>query len=84
MVKIDEESYGFLLDEFTEERMDSRCNWLYDLMAGYLRSEGIQDKVLISQNILNHVIIDYYVDVYRLKGFQNIEKIHESKIYAYT
>jgi hypothetical protein len=43
-----------------------------------------EKRVCISEDILNHVIIDYFVDIYRLKQFQDIEKTHDSKIYAYT
>ncbi len=77
------ETYDFIIDYFTEEKISSRYAWVYNLMQDYIESEKIQDKVHISEDILNHVIIDYYVDVYRLKEFQNIEMTHDSKIYAY-
>lgn len=77
------DTYGFIVDYFTEEKIQSRYAWLYNLMQTYLEAEKIQDKVYISEDILNHVIIDYFVDIYRLKEFQNIETTHDSKIYAY-
>ena len=76
-------TYGFIVDYFTEEKIQSRYAWLYNLMQSYLEAEKIQDKVYISEDILNHVIIDYFVDIYRLKEFQDIETTHDSKIYAY-
>ena len=66
------DTYGFIVDYFTEEKIKSRYAWLYNLMQTYLEAEKIQDKVYISEDILNHVIIDYFVDIYRLKEFQNI------------
>lgn len=52
-------------------------------MEDYIESEQLEGKVKISEDILNHVIIDYFVDIYRLKEFQDIEITHDSKIYAY-
>lgn len=78
-----DKTYGFIVDCFTEEKIQSRYAWVYDLMLDYLRAEKIQDVVYISEDVLNHVIIDYFVDIYRLKEFQDIETTHDSKIYAY-
>lgn len=38
---------------------------------------------MISSNALDHVVVDYFVDIDRLKDFQNIQLTYESKIYAY-
>lgn len=78
------DSYEYILDKFGEEKLLSRYTWLYDLMENFLRIKNYEDNVIISSDILNHVVIDYFVDIDRLKLFQNIEKIHESKIYAYS
>ena len=76
-------TYDFIIEHFKEERMRSRYEWLYDLMLSFIEAEKLTDKVYISEKTLNHVVIDYYVDIYRLKEFQDIEKVHDSKIYAY-
>lgn len=76
-------SYEFIIDHFGEERIVARYDWLYSLMEDFIRAENIGTKVFISEDILNHVIIDYFVDIYRLKEFQDIEKTHDSKIYSY-
>lgn len=78
-----DDSYNFIIDHFTEDRIVSRYNWVNDLMLDFIRTQGYGDKVCVSEDVLNHVIIDYFVDIYRLKEFQDIEKVHESKIYAY-
>lgn len=78
-----DDTYDFIIEHFKEERIESRYAWLYDLMTDYIKSEKLSDKVYISEDILNHVLIDYFVDIYRLKEFQGIEKTHDSKIYAY-
>mgnify|MGYP004627767531 CR=1 FL=1 len=77
------DTYDFIIDHFGKERIESRFAWIYDLMQDYIDIERLQDKVYISEDILYHVMIDYFVDIYRLKEFQGIEKTHDSKIYAY-
>lgn len=77
------EQYQYLVAKFTEEKIQSRYEWLYDLMEDFIRIKGYQDKVIISADVLDHVVVDYFVDVDRLKEFQQIEKTNYSKIYAY-
>lgn len=77
------DTYGFIVDYFEEEKIKSRYVWLYSLMQDYIDVEKLEGLVRISEDILNHVIIDYYVDIYRLKEFQDIETTHDSKVYAY-
>ena len=77
------DTYNFIIDHFGEDKIVSRYQWIYDLMEDYINAEELQEKVYISEDILNHVIIDYFVDTYRLKDFQDIKYTHDSKIYAY-
>lgn len=77
------DSYEFIIEHFKEKRIVDRYAWLYSLMEDFIRIEQLSDRVAISEDILNHVIIDYFVDIYRLKEFQDIEKTHDSKIYSY-
>lgn len=78
-----EDTYEFIIDHFTEKRMRSRYVWVHDLMQKYICTEKLEEMVYVSEDLLNHVIIDYFVDIYRLKDFQGIKKVHDSKIYAY-
>lgn len=78
--------YGMkLLTELKSGTFKKECrpNHANDFTGGFLRIKGLDSEVLISSDILNHVVVDYFVDIDRLKEFQNIEKAHESKIYAY-
>lgn len=77
------DSYAYVIEKFGKDRIISRYEWLYELMETFIRMRKLQEAVLISSDILNHVIVDYFVDIDRLKTFQNIEKTHETKIYAY-
>ena len=81
--KLDSGNYKYLVKRFGGEEISSKYEWLYNLMNDYISAKGYQDKVLISHDVLSHVIVDYFVDVDRLKEFQEIERMHPSKIYAY-
>ena len=77
------DSYGFIINHFKEEKIIARYAWLYDLIVDFIEFNELAEKVYVSEDILNHIIIDYFVDIYRLKEFQDIELAHDSKIYSY-
>lgn len=76
-------TYQYLIDKFGEKKIQSRYEWLNHLLEDFVNKRKLQDRVIISDNILKHVVVDYFVDIDRLKEFQDIERVHESKIYAY-
>lgn len=76
-------SYSYLIEAFSAERIQSRFDWVKSLLDDYVKQEELQDKVYVSEDVLNHVIVDFFADIHRLKEFHNIETTHESKVYAY-
>ena len=78
-----DEGYAWLYEECGRDRIESRHAWLRDQMEDYLRINKNDDCVKVSDDLLDHVIIDYFVDIVRLKEFQGIERVNEAKIYAY-
>ena len=76
--------YSKLLDEFGEDKISDRCDWLRNCMLTFIKHNGLEEKVSISERVLYHVIIDYFVDIQRLKEFQNIKVTNRYKIFAYT
>ncbi len=82
--KIEESGYQYLVEKFGEERIKKRYQWLYNQMMDYIEAKEMEGRILISDDILCHVVVDYFVDIDRLKEFQGIEKTQPSKIYAYT
>ncbi|MCM1172617.1 MAG: hypothetical protein NC393_10915 [Clostridium sp.] len=58
-------------------------DWIYQMMNIFIKSFKHENRVIISRDILDHVVVDYFVDIDRLKEFSNIEQIHHSKIFAY-
>lgn len=83
-IKEPKEGYQFILDKFGEEKIKSRYNCLYELLSAYLKRKRLEDRVRIVPAILDHVIVDYFVDIYRLKDFQGMELVNDTKILAYT
>lgn len=76
-------NYEYLVEYFGENKISFRYEWVFGLMEDFIHANQLEEKVWISGNILDHVIVDYFVDIARLKEFQKIEKTHETKIYAY-
>lgn len=83
MEKENSGNYVYLVKKIGKEEISSRYDWVNHLMASFIRKKGYQEKVLVSDDILRHVIVDYFVDIDRLIEFQEIESVHSSKIYAY-
>ncbi|MFG6364400.1 hypothetical protein [Schaedlerella sp.] len=81
---IQKSGYQYLVEKFGKEKIKKRYQWLYNQMLDFIEAKDLEEKVLISDDILCHVIVDYFVDIDRLKEFQEIEKTQPSKIYAYT
>lgn len=77
-------NYAFLIKEFTAETIERRFKAIYDFISAYIESNDLQDKVTISLDLLNNVVLDYFSDIYRIKEFQDIELTNLPKIYAYT
>ena len=83
-IKEPKEGYQFILDKFKEEKIKSRYNCLYELLSAYLKRKRLEERVRIVPAIIDHVIVDYFVDIYRLKDFQGMDLVNETKILAYT
>lgn len=76
--------YNYLLEEFGEDKITNRYSTIYSYLEDYINRHDLAEKVIISESLLNQMIIDYFVDVFRLKEFHNINKINPTKIHAYS
>lgn len=86
MIKAEQEEvqgYQYIVDKFGQEKVESRSKWLHDLLCDYVRENNLTNQVSISRSVLKHVLVDYFVDIARLKDFSNISRANDSKIYAY-
>lgn len=75
--------YQYLVEKFTADKIESRYAFVYDFLSDYIIQNEYQEKLIISVDILDHVIVDYFVDIDRLKGFQEIERVNQIKIFSY-
>lgn len=76
--------YKYLLEEFGEEKIKKRYETIYCYLEDYINRHGLNEDVIISEGLLNQMILDYFVDIYRLKEFHDINKINSTKIHAYS
>ncbi|MEG0155148.1 MAG: hypothetical protein RR446_03590 [Lachnospiraceae bacterium] len=79
----DQPDYRYLLERFEGEKIEKRYCMVYDTLNDYIRQKGCEEKAIISSDILDNVIIDYFVDIDRLKQFSDIRLVNDIKIYAY-
>lgn len=77
------DSYIDLVKKVGNGEVSGLYDWADNVLKDFIIKKKYQDKAIISDDILKHVIIDYFVDIDRLKEFQNIKEVHTSKIYAY-
>ena len=76
--------YSYLLEEFKEQKIEEKFYTLYEYLYAFIETHQLGDKVHISVELLEQTLVDYFVDVYRLKKFHHIEKINDIKIHAFT
>lgn len=78
------EDYQYLLDELGEDKIISRYKMIYSYLEKFILQNALQEKVSILRSAVDHMIVDYFVDVLRLKEFHEMKRINETKICAYS
>ncbi|MGF0032221.1 hypothetical protein ACQRBN_04555 [Bariatricus sp. SGI.154] len=78
------EKYSYLLEEFEERKIKDRFRYLYEYLCAFIEENNLETKVYISIELLEQVVVDYFVDMYRLKKFHHIEISNNNKIHAFT
>lgn len=76
--------YEEIIEHFGREKIISRYEAIENLMESFILKNNYQDKVKIADGVLNQAIIDYFMDIHRLKNFHHIDKINYIKIHAYS
>lgn len=76
-------SFDVIVNYFGKETIADRYKYLYGKMQEYIDERNLQGSLVIYENILHQVVMDYFADVYRLKEFHQIENINMTKIVAY-
>ncbi|MFG6334911.1 MAG: hypothetical protein K1W20_05490 [Lachnospiraceae bacterium] len=75
--------YQYLIQKFGKEKVTSRFEFVNKILQQYILQNQYESRVSVCQNIVEHIVIDYFVDIDRLKEFQEIELVNEIKIYSY-
>lgn len=75
--------YGSILEEFTEEVIDSRYAVIYQEIKDFTKSLGIEDSIRIDEAVLIHAVLDYFTDISRLKNFHQVKHINSLKVVSY-
>lgn len=67
------ETYSF------EDRFKSLLKQIQDLLAAL----GLLDQVRVDTRVLGQVLINYFEDIDRVKGFEKMKRVNVDKIYSY-
>lgn len=76
-------NYGEVLNYFGEQKVTDRYKYMYDKMTEYIRVRGLEDKLYVQECILQQVVMDYFVDLYRVKEFHKLDRANINKILSY-
>lgn len=76
-------SYSEIVNYFGDTKISDRYKFLYDKMVEYIHVRELEDKLFIHEGILQQAIMDYFVDIYRIKEFHKIDCADMNKILAY-
>lgn len=76
--------YKKLLEQVGAENFKNRVNYLNESINRFLEEGDYPETVVCSERILEHVVLDYFSDIVRLKDFHGIEHTKTDKVVAYT
>ncbi len=79
----EDETYRYLVEKFTAEKMASRFDFIHNILNTYIKQNELENRVIVSLNMIEHIVTDYFVDIDRLKELSKIIKTNEIKIYSY-
>jgi hypothetical protein len=66
------------------DRIANRYIQLLKMFHVFIEKQDLGDSVIINGKLLKRMVIDYFIDIVRIKEFHNINNINNEKIYAYT
>lgn len=60
-----------------------RVKYMTERVDNFLNSQDLREVVYLNKSALHATVLDYFVDIARLKEFENIEHANKNKITAY-
>ena len=74
------ENYRELIDEVGVDKFRERFEELQKTAMEFIEMAGFSETSYCNERILMQVILDYFMDVMRLKEFHSIERIRTEKL----
>jgi hypothetical protein len=65
-------------------RIANRYIQILKMFHEFIEKQGLGDSVNINGRILKRTVVDYFIDIVRIKEFHNVNNTNNEKIYAYT
>jgi hypothetical protein len=66
------------------DRIANRYIQILKMFHVFIEKQDLGDSVIINGKLLKRTVVDYFIDIVRIKEFHNINNINNEKIYAYT
>lgn len=79
----EDETYRYLVEKFGKTKIASRFDFVHNILDEYIKQNELEGRVIVSLNMIEHIVVDYFVDIDRLKELTKIIKTNEVKIYSY-
>lgn len=76
-------SYSEVLNYYGEKKVEDRYRYIYEKMNEYIKARNLEGRLIIHEGLLQQAVMDYFVDIYRLKTFHHLERIDTNKMIAY-
>jgi len=68
---------------FTIDTVIQRYLWLLRRMDRFIKEKGVRHHVVVNDLMLKTAVVNYFVDIVRMKEFHAIEKTNTAKKYSY-
>ena len=75
--------YTKVIEKFTESKILERYHRLLESAQNFIQGMGFHDHVVCNETMLMYAVLGYFSDIMRLKDFQEINLVNDSKIFAY-
>lgn len=76
-------NYSEVVERIGKKKFQERLQELIASANAYIEEAGYAKHVECNERIMLNVLLDYFMDIFRLKDFHNIEKARTEKIFSY-
>lgn len=83
MRRIEYDTSRDLIAVFGEKKIEERFIYVKQKADKFIEEAGYKKEVECNENLLMHVIVDYFTEIADLKGFHHIEHVSSDKMTAH-